>query len=207
MATSSKRKLKRDTTRPAPKARSRSKRGRAALTRRDVKQFEALLVEKRNSLLRALGGLEAEVAQSGRGTSGGACSCGPDNPADSGSLCQEAAIAAGLLANEREMLREIHDALRRIEDGRYGTCEATGRPIRKARLQARPWARYCIEYARQLEKYTPAEIQSHQGRPRRKQSPTRSAWNTEDDAPIEVEVEDDFDMPILLNVDWDDDDP
>lgn len=204
MTPSSKRKRKRDAPRPAPKTRGRSKRGRAALTRREVKHFEALLVEKRNSLLRALGGLEAEVAESGRGASAGACSCGPDNPADSGSLCQEAEIAAGLLANEREMLREIHDALGRIADGTYGTCEATGRPIRKARLQARPWARYCIEYARQLERYTPAEIHNHQARRgRRKQSPQQPAWNAEDDVP----VEDDLDIPIPLNVAWEDDEP
>jgi len=30
-------------------------------------------------------------------------------------------------------------------------CEGTGKPIRKARLEAQPWARYRVEYARMLE--------------------------------------------------------
>ena len=30
-------------------------------------------------------------------------------------------------------------------------CEGTGKPITKARLEAKPWAKYSIEYARKLE--------------------------------------------------------
>jgi RNA polymerase-binding protein DksA len=52
---------------------------------------------------------------------------------------------------ERKLLREIDDALERIEQGTYGICEGTGKPILKARLKAQPWARYCVDYARLLE--------------------------------------------------------
>ena len=57
----------------------------------------------------------------------------------------------GLMYSERKLLKETHDALERIEQGTYGICESTGKQIRKARLEARPWARYCVEYARMLE--------------------------------------------------------
>jgi DnaK suppressor protein len=53
--------------------------------------------------------------------------------------------------SERKMLKEIDDALQRIEQGTYGICEGTGRQIQKARLEAQPWARYCVEYAQMLE--------------------------------------------------------
>jgi RNA polymerase-binding transcription factor DksA len=53
--------------------------------------------------------------------------------------------------SERKLLRETDDALQRIEEGTYGICESTGKQIRKARLEAQPWARYCVEYARMLE--------------------------------------------------------
>ena len=46
---------------------------------------------------------------------------------------------------------EIDNALQRIVDKTYGICEGTGKPIPKARLEAQPWARYCVEYARMLE--------------------------------------------------------
>ena len=47
---------------------------------------------------------------------------------------------------------EIDEALRRIEDGTFGICVGTGMVIAKARLMARPWSKYGIEYARMVEK-------------------------------------------------------
>ena len=40
-------------------------------------------------------------------------------------------------------------ALAKIQDGRFGICEGTGKPITRPRLEAQPWARFSIEYARQ----------------------------------------------------------
>ncbi len=54
-------------------------------------------------------------------------------------------------ANERQLLKEIDAALQRIADHTYGICEATHKPIGKQRLRAKPWARYCIESAREKE--------------------------------------------------------
>jgi DnaK suppressor protein len=43
---------------------------------------------------------------------------------------------------DRTLIREIQDALDRIERGDFGVCEGSGEPIEPGRLQARPWARY-----------------------------------------------------------------
>jgi len=56
-----------------------------------------------------------------------------------------------LMDSERKLLHEIDDALQRIENKTYGVCEGTGQPIPKARLEAQPWARHCVEYTRMLE--------------------------------------------------------
>ena len=53
--------------------------------------------------------------------------------------------------NSINALREIDEALQRIVDRTYGICQMTGKPIPKARLEAKPWAKYTIEAARQLE--------------------------------------------------------
>lgn len=42
------------------------------------------------------------------------------------------------------LLREIQDSLQRIEDGAYGVCLECDEAISTKRLQAIPWARYCI---------------------------------------------------------------
>lgn len=44
-----------------------------------------------------------------------------------------------------DTLRQVRDALQRIEAGTYGKCSACGRPIEAARLEAVPWAEYCLQ--------------------------------------------------------------
>jgi DnaK suppressor protein len=50
-------------------------------------------------------------------------------------------IRSGLEAE----LAEVLHAMRRLEEGGYGVCEACGRPIAADRLRARPAARFCVE--------------------------------------------------------------
>ncbi len=46
---------------------------------------------------------------------------------------------------QRKLVAKIDAALRRIEDGEYGYCEATGEPISLKRLDARPIATLSLE--------------------------------------------------------------
>ena len=59
----------------------------------------------------------------------------------------ERAQLTALLAAARERIAEVDDALRRVDEGAYGSCEVCGRPIAPARLEARPFARHCMECA------------------------------------------------------------
>src|SRR5258708_29672092 len=49
--------------------------------------------------------------------------------------------------NDRQLLEMIDAALVRIEDGQYGKCIHCGQPILEKRLEAVPWARYCLRCA------------------------------------------------------------
>ena len=42
------------------------------------------------------------------------------------------------------LLREVEGALERLRDGTYGTCMECGMPVSRKRLEALPWARYCV---------------------------------------------------------------
>jgi DnaK suppressor protein len=61
-------------------------------------------------------------------------------------------LALALPADREDALREVNDALRRIERGVYGICEATGKPIARSRLKATPWRRYTPAAARQRDR-------------------------------------------------------
>lgn len=50
-----------------------------------------------------------------------------------------------LSGGERDRLFEIDDALARLDSGEYGTCSSCDKKIGGRRLQAVPWARYCID--------------------------------------------------------------
>lgn len=53
-----------------------------------------------------------------------------------------------LISKEEEKLEEIEEALLRIENGDYGICTSTGKPIKKERLKVKPYAKYSIEAVR-----------------------------------------------------------
>ena len=55
---------------------------------------------------------------------------------------------AALLAQARQRLADVDEALARAESGDYGRCADCGRPIAAERLAARPHARTCIDCAR-----------------------------------------------------------
>ena len=129
----------------------RAVRGRAAILCRRPPRTIALL-EKRRALVGDMSGIRAETIGIGRKSNSGELSNMPTHPADIGSDNYEHEFSLGLLQSERSLLNEIDEALQRIDDGTFGVCLGTGQPIRKSRLTARPWAKYCIEHARMIEK-------------------------------------------------------
>jgi DnaK suppressor protein len=70
-----------------------------------------------------------------------------DVPSDEGDLSQqhhEEWIFLNRNTIDMKLLREISDALHRIDQGNYGTCLECEEAISAKRLAAVPWARYCV---------------------------------------------------------------
>jgi DnaK suppressor protein len=59
-------------------------------------------------------------------------------------LAGERELAIRNLDREANLLRHVRDALRRISDGSYGVCLHCEEDIKPKRLDAVPWAKYCI---------------------------------------------------------------
>jgi DnaK suppressor protein len=70
--------------------------------------------------------------------------------ADTASETFERELDEGLEEGAVRRLREVQEALSRIDDGTYGTCAVCGREIPPERLEAVPWATLCIDDARKL---------------------------------------------------------
>ncbi len=126
-------------TRRAPQAASE-------LTDREIAELRRRLIEKRRELLGHITDISSAVSRAMEGSREN--SELPEQAIDT----EHIELNAGLYGSQRAELREVEEALGRIEDGTYGICLATGKPITLTRLRARPWAKYCIEYARKLER-------------------------------------------------------
>lgn len=134
---------------PAPvPADAKPRKNQAGFNAKQLDVFRQLLLEKRAELLGDMRSMEHEALRS---TSGSNLSNLPVHMADMGTDNYEQEFTLGLVEKDRLLLREINAALQKIQDGSYGICEGTGKPINTARLEVRPWTRYSIEYARKIE--------------------------------------------------------
>jgi RNA polymerase-binding protein DksA len=125
------------------------RKNQAGMHVRELEHFRELLLSKRRELVGDMSQMEREALRSASGSN---LSNLPLHMADMGTDNYEQEFTLGLVEKERNLLREINQALAKIQDGSYGICEGTGKPISKARLEAQPWARFSIEHARKMER-------------------------------------------------------
>jgi RNA polymerase-binding protein DksA len=135
---------------PSPTATPvKARKNQAGLNARELEHFREMLLARRRDLVGDMSSMEREALRTGGTTN---LSNLPMHMADMGTDNYEQEFTLGLVEKDRMMLREINSALAKIQAGTYGICEGTGNPISKARLEAQPWARFSIEYARKVER-------------------------------------------------------
>ena len=121
------------------------------LTPKELEYFRVLLLRKRKELLGDVDQMASESLDGNRQDASGELSNMPIHMADIGTDNYEQEFTLGLIESERRILRDIDRALSKFAGGTYGTCEGTGGLIERPRLEAKPEARYCIDYARKVE--------------------------------------------------------
>ena len=109
---------------------------RSCMEKHRVEQYRKHLLRKREELLAVLQRAERE----GRVVD----EEGTQDLADKAASAYTKEFLFHQSSNERTLLQMIDEALARIEEGRYGECQHCGGPMLAKRLDAVPWARYCI---------------------------------------------------------------
>ena len=74
-----------------------------------------------------------------------------NHPGDAGTEMFERSKDEALAENLDSLLAQVHAALAKMDAGTYGLCDRCGRPIGEARLEALPYATFCIECQSRLE--------------------------------------------------------
>ncbi len=124
------------------------------LKTKDLEQFRELLL----SLQVRLQGDVQTLSVSALGSSSDSKS--PTHMAELGTETYEQDFSLRIMESDQEVLKEIRDALKRIDNGEFGLCEGCvelGRPpskcwIPKTRLKHIPYARNCVSCAESLER-------------------------------------------------------
>ncbi|OAI43191.1 hypothetical protein AYO41_02475 [Verrucomicrobia bacterium SCGC AG-212-E04] len=113
------------------------------------KQKERLLA-LRDSMLDSMQGMAQDNLRSR--AEGSEASAFGMHQGDAGSDAYDRDFALSLLSQEQDALYEIEEALKRIDNGTYGKCEMSGKPIAHPRLEAIPFTRYTVECQTQIER-------------------------------------------------------
>ena len=103
----------------------------------NIDELKQKLLQKKRELQANIARLEGEARDSGEAE--------VRDSTDDATSAQGASESLQEESLESETLIQVEDALQRMEDGTYGKCSACGRPIEPARLEAVPWAAYCLE--------------------------------------------------------------
>lgn len=113
--------------------------------------FKERLLEERRRLQEAIDNLRNEHAGSLHDETA-ELSVADNHPGDIGTETFDRELDEGLEEGAVRQLEQIDAALKRIENGSFGTCTACGRPIAEERLRAMPWATLCIDDQRKQER-------------------------------------------------------
>ena len=126
------------------------------LTAAERKVIKEMLIRRRAILSGDVTNMQDNTLKKSVSAASGDLSTVPYHMADVGTDNFEHEFTLGLIENEEEELREIDEAIERLEKGTFGLCESCTKPIPKSRLKIVPFARLCIECKKDEENGRPA---------------------------------------------------
>ena len=112
----------------------------------DKDYFRDLLLRTREELSASLEPIRARLREPQR-DSGGEIAVADQHPADAATDTEMRELDVTTEVMFAARLREVEDALARLDDGTYGTCVACGKQIPAERMELVPETPYCVEDA------------------------------------------------------------
>ncbi len=122
-----------------------------ALKNDELESYRNVLLGLRARLKGDLDQMTDEALRRTQPESSGNLSNVPLHMADVGTENYDQEFTLSLIENEQATLEQVQDALGRVDKGTYGRCAECQEPIAKARLQALPFTKHCIQCARKME--------------------------------------------------------
>ncbi len=120
--------------------------------KKDLKEFKKIVLKKKEEIFDDLKHISDDTLRKSQKEASGDISGYTYHMADVATDNYDREFSLGLASNERKVLYELDDALKRIEDGSFGICDDCKGQITKIRLKVVPSARLCIKCQQKREK-------------------------------------------------------
>ncbi len=115
------------------------------MTKRELDRYKKLLLKKKEEVLKAMKHIEQDTLSQSQRDASGDLSGYTLHMADIATDSYDREFSLGLATNAQRILYEIDEALKRVEEKRFGNCQVCEKPILRKRLTAIPYASLCIQ--------------------------------------------------------------
>ncbi|MDI6605863.1 MAG: TraR/DksA family transcriptional regulator [Candidatus Omnitrophota bacterium] len=122
------------------------------LTKKELSFFKKIVLKKKEEVLDEIKHISEDTLKKSQKDASGDISGYTYHMADVATDTYDREFSLGLASNERKVIYELDDALKKIEEGSFGICEDCKALIAKNRLKAVPQARHCIKCQEKMEK-------------------------------------------------------
>jgi RNA polymerase-binding protein DksA len=121
-------------------------------TKKDLGDFKKIILAKKEDILEDIKHVSEDTLKKSQKDAAGDISGYTYHMADVATDTYDREFSLSLASNESELLYELDDALKKIEEGSFGICEQCKSLITKIRLRAVPQARLCVKCQEKKEK-------------------------------------------------------
>lgn len=120
--------------------------------KKELADFKKLILKRKEEILDEIKHISEDTLKKSQKDASGDISGYTYHMADVATDTYDREFSLGLASNERDLLYELDDAFKKIDEGAFGICEECKSLISKTRLKAVPHARLCIECQEKKDK-------------------------------------------------------
>ena len=118
---------------------------------KNIRKYKNSLIQERDRVLKQIKNMTDEESKNFKDSVGNLSNY-DNHPGDIGSELYEREKDAGLKENNIELLEKIDNALKAIDENKYGYCQNCGNSINEERLEVLPYTPYCKKCSEDEEK-------------------------------------------------------
>ena len=122
------------------------------LAKKEMAGFKKIVLKRKEEILDEIKHISEDTLKKTQKDASGDISGYTYHMADVATDSYDREFSLGLASNERKLLYELDDAVKKIEDGTFGICEECKTLITRTRLKAVPYARLCVKCQEKREK-------------------------------------------------------